>query len=76
MSITDDPVDPRQRRHARVLGCIIGGGFLALVTTFIIIFKDHGLPKDPKEWKRLQEQRAAAEAGKTAAEKTTDKDQR
>lgn len=65
-----DPVDPRQRRHARVLGSIIAVGFLALVTTCIIIFKEHGFPKDPKEWKRLQEQRAAAEA-----EKTTDKDQ-
>ena len=64
-----DPVDPRQRRNARVLGLIIAGAFLATVTTCIIIFKEHGFPKDPKEWKRLQEQRAAAEA-----EKTTDKD--
>ena len=68
-TINDDPVDPRQRRNARVLGLIIAGAFLAVVTICIIIFKEHGFPKDPKEWKRLQEQRAAAEA-----EKTTDKD--
>lgn len=58
----DDPVDPRQRRHARVLGLLVGGGFIALTVTCIIIFNARGLPKDPKEWKRLQEQRSAAEA--------------
>lgn len=66
---TFDPVDPRQRRQARVLGLIIGGGFLALVVTCIIIFKANGLPKDPKEWKRLQEQRSALGTESAAPQK-------
>jgi hypothetical protein len=57
-----DPVDPAQRRQARTLGLLVGGGFVALVAAFIAIFSITGLPKDPKEWKRLQERRAAAEA--------------
>jgi hypothetical protein len=64
-----DPVDPRQRQQARVLGLILGGGFLALVVTCIIIFKANGLPKDPKEWKRLQEQRSALGTGSAEPQK-------
>ena len=59
MNTEMDPVDQRQRQHARRLGLIIGGGFVAVVVICIIIFSTYGLPKDPKEWKRLQEQRAA-----------------
>jgi hypothetical protein len=54
-----DPVDPRQRRQARRLGLIIGAGFLAVVVVFIMLFDINGLPKDPKVWKRMQEQRSA-----------------
>lgn len=66
-----DPVDPAQRRHARALGLVIGGGFVALVTGFVIYFSINGLPKDPKEWKRLQERRAAAEADAKTNQNTT-----
>lgn len=59
-----DPVDPRQRRHARVLGLVVGAAFLALVAGCFIMFSINGLPKDAKEWKRLQERRSAAEAEK------------
>lgn len=58
-----DPVDPQQRRRARTLGLIIGALFVSVVVAFIIIFKFNGLPKDPKEWKRLQEQRSAVGTG-------------
>lgn len=57
-----DPVDPAQRRRARTLGLLVGGAFVALVAVFVVYFSFNGLPKDPKEWKRLQERRAAAEA--------------
>ncbi len=61
-----DPVDPRQRRQARVLGLLVTGAFLALVAACFIMFSINGLPKDAKEWKRLQERRSAAEADKAA----------
>lgn len=60
----NDPVDPRQRRHARMLGVLVTAGFLALVVVCFIMFSINGLPKDAKEWKRMQERRAAAEAEK------------
>ncbi len=53
-----DPVDPRQRHQAMVLGLCLGGACLALIITCIIIFSNIGLPKDPKEVKRLQQQEA------------------
>jgi len=59
-----DPVDPRQRRQARVLGFVVTSAFLALVAGCFIMFSINGLPKDAKEWKRLQERRSAAEAEK------------
>lgn len=65
-----DPVEPAQRRRARMLGLLVGGAFVALVVAFIAYFNVHGLPKDPKEWKRLQERRAAAEAEGKAAQST------
>jgi hypothetical protein len=61
-----DPVDPRQRRHARILGLAVVAGFLILVAICFTMFSLKGLPKDPKEWKRLQERRSAAEAEKAA----------
>ena len=61
-----DPVDPRQRRHARVLGLLVAAAFLAVMGGFFTVFSLNGLPKDPKEWKRLQERRSAAETEKAA----------
>ncbi len=66
-----DPVDPAQRRHARTLGLLIGGGFVALVAGFVVYFWLNGLPKDPKVLKRLQERQAAAEAEAKANQSTT-----
>jgi hypothetical protein len=60
-----DPVDPRQRRQARVLGLFVTGAFLALVAVCFTMFSINGLPKDAKEWKRLQERRSAAEADRS-----------
>jgi hypothetical protein len=57
-----DPVDPRQRQQAKLLGLCLGVACLALITACIIIFSTIGLPKDPKEWKRLQQQEADKEA--------------
>ena len=69
-------VEQRQRRQATILGLSLGAGCFSLMVACIIIFSQKGLPKDPKEWKRLQEQRAAAEAAaptnKVKASVTTD----
>jgi hypothetical protein len=55
-----DPIPARQRHRAVVLGLCLGAACLALLVASIIIFSNTGLPKDPKEWKRLQQQRAAS----------------
>lgn len=67
MNQPDDIVDNgtvavRQRHQAMVLGLCLGAACLALMVACIVIFSSTGLPKDPKEWKRLQEQRSAAAA--------------
>jgi dolichyl-phosphate-mannose--protein O-mannosyl transferase len=54
--ISNDIIEQQQRKHARTLGLCLGAGFLSLVVVCIIIFSQVGLPKDPKEWKRQQEQ--------------------
>ena len=51
--------DEVRRRNAR-LGLALGAACLALTVTFIIIFTRYGFPKDPKEYKRLQQAQAAA----------------
>jgi anaerobic C4-dicarboxylate transporter len=68
-------VEQRQRRQATILGLSLGAGCFSLMVACIIIFSQKGLPKDPKEWKRLQEQRAAAAASadKDKASVTTEK---
>lgn len=68
-------VEQRQRRQATILGLSLGAGCFSLMVACIIIFSQKGLPKDPKEWKRLQEQRAAAAASadKVKASVTTEK---
>ena len=62
MSAADAPIPPALARRNLLLGLGLGGLSLALMVGFIIIFTHAGLPKDPKEWKRLQ---AAAAAGAT-----------
>ncbi len=63
--INGDAVAARQQRHAMMLGLCLGAACLALMVACIIIFSNTGLPKDPKEWKRLQQQRSAAAADQT-----------
>lgn len=47
------------RRRQLRLGLALGAGWLLLVAIFVILFRTHGLPKDPQEWRRLQQLRAA-----------------
>ncbi len=61
----DLQVIARQQRQALMLGLALGAACLALMVGFIIIFSSSGLPKDPKEWKRLQQQRSAAGADRS-----------
>ncbi len=49
------PATPEQRRRADRLGLILGLVALGLTAGFIAIFTLHGLPKDPTEYKRLQQ---------------------
>lgn len=51
--------DPAARRRMLRLGLALGAAWLLLVALFIILFNGNGLPKDPQEWKRLQQLRAA-----------------
>jgi hypothetical protein len=62
MSEGGDPLTPEQRRRNVVLGLALGALSLALMVGFIILFSNRGLPKDPKEWKRLQAEQAAKQA--------------
>ena len=39
---------------------VMGTGVLALTIILMFVFKSHGLPKDPKEWRRIEQQRSAA----------------
>jgi hypothetical protein len=50
------------RRRVTRLGWTLGLACLALTVAFIIIFSRNGFPKDPKEYKRLQQAREAAGA--------------
>ncbi len=47
-----------QQHRANVLGLCLGGAIIFFIIACIIIFSNYGLPKDPKEWKRLQQQNA------------------
>jgi hypothetical protein len=53
-------VSPEQRRSATRLGWMLGGACFALTVIFFIIFSNFGLPKDPKVWKRMQQEKSAA----------------
>ncbi len=51
-------VTSSQQHRANVLGLYLGGAIIVFIIAMIIIFSNYGLPKDPKEWKRLQQQNA------------------
>ena len=51
-------VDPIQQRHANKLGFGLGAVVILFIVVCIIMFSNFGLPKDPKEYKRLQLQEA------------------
>ena len=44
---------PEQRRANRRLGLILGALVLAVVFTFICVFTNSGLPKDPEVWRTI-----------------------
>ena len=50
----NDRLDPRK------LGLALGAAVLALIIIFMFVFKSHGLPKDPQEWRRLEQQRSGS----------------
>lgn len=50
-----EPATPEQRRRADRLGLMLGLVAIGLTAAFITIFTIHGLPKDPTEYKRLQQ---------------------
>lgn len=41
------------------LGLAVGAAVIALTVALMIVFKAYGLPKDPKEWRRIEQQRSA-----------------
>jgi hypothetical protein len=47
------------RINPRTLGLVLGALVLAMIIIFMFVFKRHGLPKDPQEWRRLEQQRSA-----------------
>lgn len=44
------------------LGLLVGAAVVALTVVLMFVFGRYGLPKDPKEWKRIEQQRSATEA--------------
>jgi hypothetical protein len=54
--MSDSRVDPNR------LGLAIGAAILAFIVVLMLVFSRHGLPKDPKEWRRIEQQRSATEA--------------
>lgn len=44
------------------LGLAIGAVVAILVVVLMLVFSRTGLPKDPKEWRRQEQQRSAMEA--------------
>lgn len=54
--MSDARIDPTK------LGLAIGAGVLALIVILMLVFSRNGLPKDPKEWRRIEQMRSATEA--------------
>ena len=44
------------------LGLALGAAVIALIIVLMLVFSRSGLPKDPKEWRRQEQQRSATEA--------------
>jgi hypothetical protein len=53
---------PAVRPNPVRLGLTLGAAVVGLTIVFILIFSCHGLPKDPKEWRRIEQQRSASQA--------------
>lgn len=51
-----------QRPDPVKLGLMIGAAVVALVVILMLVFSYSGLPMDPKEWRRLEQQRSSMEA--------------
>jgi hypothetical protein len=51
--MSDARIDPTK------LGLAVGVAVVALVIAMMIVFSVYGLPKDPKEWRRIEQQRSA-----------------
>lgn len=41
------------------LGLAVGAAVIGLTVGLMILFRTYGLPKDPKEWRRIEQQRSA-----------------
>ena len=54
--MSDRRIDPT------VLGLAIGAGIIIFIVVLMLVFSRSGLPKDPKEWRRIEQQRSATEA--------------
>ena len=52
--------DSGHRMNPNKLGIALGLLVVALIVFFIIMFTRNGLPKDPDEWRRLEQQRSAS----------------
>ena len=44
------------------LGLAAGAAVILLIVVLMLVFSRSGLPKDPKEWRRMEQQRSASEA--------------
>lgn len=47
------------RINPTALGLAVGAAVVALTIILMVVFKVYGLPKDPKEWRRIEQQRSA-----------------
>ena len=52
--------DTGHRINPNKLGLVLGLVVVALIIFFIIMFTRNGLPKDPDEWRRIEQQRSTS----------------
>ncbi len=52
--------DADRRMNPNKLGLVLGLVVVALIIFFIIMFTRNGLPIDPKEWRRIEQQRSTS----------------
>ena len=53
---------PEQRRANRRLGLLLGVLVIAVVFTFVCVFTNSGLPKDPGVWRTMHLEQSGGEA--------------